>query len=107
TIIAWIVGNLLGLVAGYLRGRWYSAVLESIAVVVYPIPYYILALALVLIATYGFGVMTIGVGGYGIGLIPGWNWPFIRSVLSNSFLPALSIVLINFGWWFLSMKALS
>lgn len=44
TFIAWIIGNLVGVVAGYRKGRWYSRVLESIAVVIYPIPYYILAL---------------------------------------------------------------
>ena len=45
--------------------------------------------------------------GYAIGLRPGWNWPFVSSVIKNSLLPALSIILINYGWWFLSMKALS
>ena len=62
TFIAWIIGNLVGVVAGYRKGRWYSRVLESIAVVIHPIPYYILALILILLASYGFGFLSWELG---------------------------------------------
>ena len=32
---------------------------------------------------------------------------YVWAAIYNSILPALSIVIANFGWWFLSMKALS
>ncbi len=36
-----------------------------------------------------------------------WTWAFAGSVVYNSFLPAMSIVLVTFGWWLLSMRALA
>jgi len=52
TIIAWIVGNIIGLLAGY-KSRWLSSrALEVIAIFVYPIPYYITALILIILFVY-------------------------------------------------------
>ena len=49
TIIAWILGNAIGLLAGY-KSRWLSSrALEVIAILVYPIPYYITALILIIL----------------------------------------------------------
>lgn len=107
TIIAWIIGNTIGLIAGYMRERTASKILESIAVVIYPIPYYIMALTLILFFTYTLHIFPVSVGGYAVGLQISWNWQFIKSVIKNSLLPALSIIIVSYGWWFLSMKALS
>jgi peptide/nickel transport system permease protein len=52
TLIAWVIGNLIGLLAGYQSGKIYSKVLEGIAIFVYPIPYYILALILIILFVY-------------------------------------------------------
>jgi peptide/nickel transport system permease protein len=107
TIIAWIVGNALGLFAGYFEKGVGWRVMEGFAIAIYPIPYYILGLALILLFSYVFPFFPIGIGGAAIGLQPGFSWEFISSVLQNAALPALSIVLVSYGWWFLSMKALS
>lgn len=107
TIIAWILGNIVGLIAGYKRDHLISKIAESIAVIIYPIPYYIMALSLVLIFSYTFRLLPVSVGGYTVGLQPSWNWQFIKSVIINSILPAFSIVVVSYGWWFLSMRALS
>ncbi|MBO0796739.1 MAG: ABC transporter permease, partial [Ktedonobacteraceae bacterium] len=44
TILAWLLGNLVGLVAGYYHNKRAATVLEVVGVVLYPIPYYVLAL---------------------------------------------------------------
>jgi peptide/nickel transport system permease protein len=66
-----------------------------------------MALTLILFFSYTFHIFPISVGGRAIGLQPSWNWQFIKSTISNSILPALSIIIVSYGWWFLSMKALS
>jgi peptide/nickel transport system permease protein len=45
-------------------------------------------------------------GAFDSGLIKGFNWPFIQSVLSHAILPALSIILTSLGGWALTMRSL-
>jgi peptide/nickel transport system permease protein len=103
TIIAWIIGNLIGLLTGYRSGKVYSKVLEAVAIFVYPIPYYILALVLIILFVYVNPIFPISFNVQGKPLTP----EFIASAIFNSVLPALSIIIGGFGWWMLSMKALS
>ena len=103
TIIAWIVGNAIGLLAGY-KSRWISSrALEIIAIFVYPIPYYITALILIILFIHINPIFPLF---FSIRGQP-WSLEFISSVVYNSVLPALSIVIVGFGWWVLSMKALA
>lgn len=45
-------------------------------------------------------------GSYGLFVTPGWNWEFIFSVIEHGLLPALSIVIVTFGFWALGMRGL-
>ncbi|MCB1341596.1 MAG: ABC transporter permease [Pseudooceanicola sp.] len=45
-------------------------------------------------------------GAFGRRETPGWNMDFILSVIHHGTLPALSIVLVSFGSWALSMRAM-
>jgi peptide/nickel transport system permease protein len=103
TIIAWIFGNAIGLIAGYWKDKPFSRTMEVIAITVYPIPYYILALALIILLTYMFPIFpfTFDIEGEPLTL------EFITSVIYHSLLPALSIVLVGLGWWIISMKAMA
>ena len=103
TIIAWIVGNTIGLLAGY-KSRWISSrTLEIIAIFVYPIPYYITALILIILFIHINPIFPLFFSVRG----DAFSWQFISSAIYNSILPALSIVIVGFGWWVLSMKALA
>jgi peptide/nickel transport system permease protein len=52
TLIAWAGGNLIGLLAGYRPQRRLSRALEAVAIVLYPIPYYIFSLLLIIVFCY-------------------------------------------------------
>src|SRR5215475_2578659 len=45
-------------------------------------------------------------GGYGMNIEQGFNLTFILSVLKHSVLPALSLMLVGLGGWFLGMRSL-
>src|SRR5207244_4286401 len=102
-LIAWMLGNAVGLIVGT-RPHWrISRVLEAVAVCVYPIPYYVLGLVLSIFLSYIWPIFPLTTSVQGAP----WSWDFAVSVAYNSFLPAASIVLVTFGWWLLSMRALS
>jgi peptide/nickel transport system permease protein len=103
TLIAWVVGNFVGLLAGVRPERPMSRALEALAVVLYPIPYYIFSLLLIIGFCYVWPVFPLTTSVQGETMTLGW----VLSVLYNSVLPGLSLVVGHVGWWLISMKALS
>ncbi|MCC6166303.1 MAG: ABC transporter permease [Caldilineaceae bacterium] len=102
-VISWSLGNLIGLLAGYHNRRFTSKAIETGAMIVYPIPYYILALVLVILFAYIWPVFPFVFQVHG----QSGTWPWFRSVVYNSFLPLMSIVMVGLGWWIISMKAMA
>jgi peptide/nickel transport system permease protein len=103
TLLAWLVGNLIGLVAGYFHNKRAATVLEVIGIVLFPIPYYIMALTVILLFAYVWPIFPLAAT-FQTGH-PGFAQ--IGSILYNSTLPALTLVLAGFGWNILSMKSLA
>ena len=103
TTLAWLLGNFIGLLAGFRKDKMSSKILEGIAICIYPIPYFIVALVLQIVFAYLLGwfplTATINtMGGFGT---------YFSSLMKSSFLPAVSLLLSGTGWWIISMKSLS
>jgi peptide/nickel transport system permease protein len=105
TIINWTIGNLLGALAGYYQDSKILKAIGIVAVGAQPIPYYVFAFVLLIIFGLVWPVLPIS-DGFSMNVRPGWNWPFVLSILHHSILPALSLVLVGFGGWFLGMRAM-
>jgi peptide/nickel transport system permease protein len=105
TLITWALGNLLGGLAGYFQKSRSLKTLGVIAMALHPIPYYIVALVLLIVFGFVWPIFPI-TGGSAMNLQQGWNWPFAVSVAKHSVLPALSLILIGLGGWFLGMRSL-
>ena len=101
-LTSWLLGNLIGLLAGYYHKKNLSKLIETGAMIVYPIPYYILALLLVILFAYIWPIFPFV---FQVSGTPG-SWPWLQSVAYNSFLPLVSIVAVSLGWWIISMKAM-
>ena len=105
TLITFVVGNLLGALAGYSQDNRFFKAFGIVAMGIQPIPYYVVAFILLIIFGFLWPVLPIS-GGFAMDVTPGWNWPFISSVLQHAILPASSVVLVGFGGWFIGMRAL-
>jgi peptide/nickel transport system permease protein len=71
----------------------------------HPIPYYIIAFILLIIFGYLWPVLPIS-GGAAQNVPQAFTPAYAQSVLQHAILPALSIILVNVGGWFLGMRAL-
>jgi peptide/nickel transport system permease protein len=105
TIVTWLLGNLLGGLAGYYQNSRGLKLMGVIAMGLHPIPYYILALLLLIVFGFLWPVLPI-TGGSAMNLPQSWTWDFVSSVLMHAILPALSLILIGVGSWFLGMRSL-
>jgi peptide/nickel transport system permease protein len=106
TIISWILGNLLGGLASYYPKNKLLGSIDVLNQAIRPIPYYILALLLIVLFAYIWPVFPIR-GAYPMGSKPAWTLRFALIVLYHSVLPALSLVIGGIGSWFIGMKSLT
>lgn len=103
TLISWIIGNAIGLLAGFKKDKWYSKTMETISMCIYPTPYFMLALVIMILLAYVKRWFP---------LIPSFGTPeltfeWLKKAVFNSFMPALSLMLVGTGWWIISMKSIS
>jgi len=105
TVIAWVLGNLFGALAGYFRD---SRVMKAVGILVMsmqPIPTYIVGLTLIIVFGYVWPILPIS-GAAQVNLDPSFSWPYISSIIEHGILPALTLVLVGLGGWFISMRSL-
>ena len=105
TAISWIIGNIIGGLAGYYSRRSWSRALDAVAMVIRPMPYYIFAFVLLLLFAYVYRWFPV-TGGASLGALPEFTWAYIKDVLWHSFLPALSLSLLGIAVNFQIMKLL-
>lgn len=105
TLAAWLIGNILGGLAGYYRD---NTALKATGIVVmgfHPVPYYIIAFVLLILFAYIWPILPTS-GSSAANIPRGWTPEYVLSVLRHSILPALSIILVGLGGWFMGMRAL-
>jgi peptide/nickel transport system permease protein len=104
-IVTWLVGNILGGLAGYYQNNRLLKAFGIVAMGVQPIPYYIVAFILLIVFGFLWPILPLS-GGFAMTVTPGWNSRYILSVALHAILPATALVLVGFGGWFLGMRAL-
>lgn len=104
-IIAWVLGLLLGAMAGWFRDSAFSDWLTNISIGLSQVPPYLIAVFLVLFLGYQLKLFPTR-GAWDAQYAMGWNWNFIKSVVSHSILPALAIVITSLAGWILSTRSL-
>lgn len=105
-IISWIFGNLFGAMSSYYPENKVLSVIEVIGQAVRPIPYYIVAVVLLVVFAYFVPIFPFS-GAYPVGTHPNLSLDFILIYLRHAALPAATLVLVGFGGWFVGMKSLT
>ncbi|MFI5608532.1 ABC transporter permease [Amycolatopsis sp. NPDC051903] len=102
TVVGFLIGTGLGVVAGWKRGSWVDGLLP-VTTFLSSIPYFWLGLiAITLLA--GPDSFFPASGGYDPGLVPGWGGDFVGSAIQHSLLPAITILISSMGSWILGMR---
>ena len=104
-IVGWLLGNLLGALAAYLRKGWDKVLLPT-SLFVSNVPAFGMAVILLVIFSVNLKITPIG-GGYNFDMIPTLSWPFVKSVIVHYQLPFWSIVLISIGGQAVGMRSMS
>ena len=103
TIISFLLGIGLGMLAGWKRGSWLDNLIP-VTTMFQAVPYFWLALILVLVLTRVVPLFPYA-GGYNVAsTTPGFSLDFIGSAIYYGFLPALTIVISSIGGWMLGMR---
>ncbi|AMM21344.1 peptide ABC transporter permease [Frondihabitans sp. PAMC 28766] len=103
TIIAFIGGTLLGILAAWKRGTWIEALPTLGGSFASAFPYFWTALLLLFFLGYvGHAFPTSGAAG--VTSVPAFTGPYIVDVLYHAVLPALTILITSLGGWILGMR---
>jgi peptide/nickel transport system permease protein len=104
-IVGWIIGNMLGALAAYIKGS-FDKVLMPIAIFVSNFPAF--GMAIVLMVTFAVRAKWFPTsGGYGFDMIPSASWKFVWSAIAHYQLPFWSLVLVAIGGQAIGMRAMS
>jgi peptide/nickel transport system permease protein len=106
TTLSFLAGTLIGALMAWRRGTWVESVLP-VATFFQAIPYFFLALVLVLVfgqtgtmlhwfpSLFGYDIYSV---------TPGPNLPYVESVITHAILPALTIILASMAGFILAMR---
>ena len=104
-LLGWLLGNILGAVAAYIKGVFDKAILPAF-LFISNVPAF--GLAVILLTIFG---VTLGwaptSGAYGYDLIPNMSWTFVKSVFAHYQLPFWAIVLTTIGGQAIGMRSMS
>ena len=102
TIISFLLGTGLGVLAGWRRGSWTDGLLP-VTTFFSSVPYFWLGIiAIYLLA--GPDSFFPSSGGFDSELVPAWDQYFIPSAIQHSLLPALTILISSVSGWILGMR---
>jgi len=103
TILAFLLGTGVGIVAAWRRGGLLDSIAPPVLVITSAIPYFWVGMIFIMI----FGLKLNWLpwsGGADITLTPGWNGAYIGNVLQHAILPGMALLITTIGTWVLTMR---
>jgi peptide/nickel transport system permease protein len=103
TVIAFLIGTIVGIVSAWTRGGKLDALLPPLLFIVSTLPVFVIGLLLLYVFAGKLNWLPES-GNYDIGATSGFNVSFIWDVLKHALLPGLSLVVVTAGLWVYSMR---
>ena len=103
TVIAFVLGTLVGMLAAWRRGGIFDAILPPVLIVISAFPYFWIALFFLLLFSLTLNWFPLGFA-YDLTSEINLSWDFIFQVVSHAALPAFTIVITSIGGWILTMR---
>ena len=103
TIFAFVIGTLLGVYAGWRRGKLADSSVTIGATFFGAFPPFWLGLLLLYWLAFKYGWFPIK-GGYAPGTSPNWSLSFLGDALQHSVLPALTLAITTLSGWVFGMR---
>ena len=103
TVLAFVLGTGIGILAAWRRGSWMDTAMPPLFVIMTVVPFFWLGLILILI----FGVklrLLPYFFSYTYTLTPSFTPSFIGNVAEHAILPAFALLLTTIGTWILTMR---
>jgi peptide/nickel transport system permease protein len=104
TIVSFVAGTLLGVLAAWKRGTWFDAAPTVGSAFIGAFPYFWTALLLLYFLGYVTGWFPTS-GAYGTATSPAFGWAFLSDAGYHALLPAITIFTTSLGGWVLGMRA--
>jgi peptide/nickel transport system permease protein len=105
TLIAFVIGNLLGAVAAWPKAPNWLRSTATPFVLLMGVPPVIMGVLLLFFIGFRLKLLPLG-GAYSIGTVPTMTLEFILDAARHQILPALALVLGSVGAWVLSMRGM-
>lgn len=103
TVVAFVLGTLLGVYAGWRRGRHPDTAITTTATFLGAFPPFWLGLLLLYALAFRLNWFPIQ-GGYTAGLTPTLSWSFLGDASFHSVLPALTLAVTSLSGWVFGMR---
>lgn len=103
TVIAFVLGTLLGVYAGWRRQRLPDTVITLGSTLLSSFPSFVLGLLLLYVFSFTLHWFPLK-GGYTAGLTPSWNPIFVSDALAHSILPAFTLAITSLAGWVFGMR---
>lgn len=102
-LLGFTTNILLGSFMAYWEGGRLDKLTSALVTITTSVPYYVVAILMLAYLAFEWGLFPVG-GRYDPDTVPGFNWPFIASVLYHAALPIFTGFLVGFGGGALSMR---
>jgi len=105
TLISFVLGSLAGALLSWPTAPRFLQYLLPFFLTLSAVPHYLLGLVLLFFFAFTIRIFPL-YGGYSIGTVPGFSFPFLLDALRHSVLPGLAMFLVGVGFWSLQMRGI-